>query len=1257
MSQTRHNLPKLKANHGLRGLDEAGRWMSLNIDLNAVAKALPVDETQAFPDQDEPIRAIPDPWAQASAFGLALLSFDPKNPEKGSSMGRMAHSQWRGLLALLALQNFHKTDFNLLPRAVNLSDGSHFANVMTTLTPEVALAGQADLWRTPSLIMVAEKHDQTGMFAKPIAMTNPICLVSPGRTTARILVPNIDWAQGDLQCPFSPGQPTRSVAELSTLYHWLDELIAHIQTMPGEVAKDITRLLMLFAEDVRTKLGREPFGKKLAQNAQNNLPPLFRPLFNEIILDDIQPTEAISETKVISLPMAGDSTDAGPSNRLKGFILADYAVAEAMRKDPSHVMVWKRHSLTEVLRSKEKLAAVRRDALESGYMLLTIDDLLTDRAVQFRKMPLIDAHDGAMKEMVLPLRPLALLLTGSEHNESAAAVIKSRVRVQISGDRATFTYTVRLDGGGEQGTGVDLVRHYSANPQEGEGLLVHDSEWVTYNCQLWPNFRSSVWHSYMARFYYTASKQNKMTRPQQGISVAILRDIIDRADTITNIDTALRNCNTGIKLTNREYDGPPLLKAVDRLTANGKLYEEVQYSTAPFDAIIYVDSFGDERMKKPVGLVLVDLEPKAAPVHGTNVAIDFGTTNTVGAFGEAKADPVVFKNRLVFPLQHAEEAIRENVIHASRNQFVGFMPPEPRPTPIPTVAKPVQPYDSAATPWAFRNLIYFHTSQPPSQGGEFSELSSFKESTSDAKFNLKWSQEDEIAKAAQDFLTQFIVMTAAELIDKNYDPVKCDWYFSVPESLGRTQANRFFITVQEALRNAGIDLSKGQGKLHPLKSEGLSAANYMLTHGGFTNDKLAIVLDIGGGTTDMTIWDQKTPLWRGSIKLAGGNFYTELLVNNSEILRSWNLVSWAKSLDPKISDMEEGSLEEKERKLATLKSGTWQKDRRNLAEMLFSGRSSGSDGKSQLQEALGNDSAAFIKLTSATSNPLRYAAVTYLAGIAWYLGLVVRHFSYPTAHAESGMDAKGDAKGAEETAANGRKEDDGVHGFILPNDVLLTEGMADDPAFALCGRGGGIFKTLHGGAEPDERTEITRALSVFGRAVALPDAKRPRFSASEAPKLEVVRGMLTDDGDISTTAKFDEDDGDKIARIMPLGLGLTTEKGVLAPDSLLTTATYQAGIKSVDLTEFQSFLHALEECVGISIDVDMGKSENAARHIRSKTENTLKAAAKDIAGTVKVQASKIVMEPPFLIALRELIAIMASPAEVRDAKMKIWGED
>ncbi len=1191
MSQTKHNLPKLRAGHNLRGLDEAGRWMSINIDLDSLAKALPVDENEAFTDQDEPIRAIPDPWAQATAFGEAL-----RNPKH--SLHTQSLSQWRGLLAIMALQYQHTGDFTLQPQAVDLADNSMFANVMTTLTPEVALAGQADLWRTPTLIMMAEAHDTTGMFAKPIAMTNPICLISPGRTTARTVVPKIDWAQGELKCPFSAGQPSRSVAELSILLHFLGAMAAQMRTYSGEVASDITQLLQNYAADVRAKLGRDPFAAAPVENVQSALPPLFRPLFNAVKLDDGGVDDVVSEAQLLSLPLPL-ATDGRA--RLRGFILADMAVAEAMGRDASHVMVWKRHSLAEVLRSPAKFAEVRTDALSAGYMLLTIDDILTERAVGFKKKPLIDTHPAGLQEMVLPLRPLALMLSGSEHDEPPAEVIKGRVRGQVSGDRASFTFTVRLD----NGPAVNLTRHYSANPQTGEGQLVDNEDWDIYNCQLWPNFRSPAWHTYMARFYYHAGLQNKMARPLQAVSARVLQDLIAGASDLANADIALRACNAGDKLADRRVSGEqPLLKSAHRLTAkNNAFYEEVQFSKAPFDAIYYTDSFGDERARKPVGLVLISLEQKAAPVQRTKVAIDFGTTNTVGAYGEWSAEPVRFQNRLVFPLKPADQIVRENAIHFSRNQFVGFVPPEDRRTPIPTVAKPKQPYNARETLWAFRNLIYFHTSQPPPEGGEAQELADFLEATSDAKFNLKWSSDTASQDAAKDFLSQFIVMTAAEMIAANYDPAGSKWYFSIPESLGETARGHFETNIRESMPSIGLfpdgggDTNRVMGEVAPLQSEGLSAANYMLQHGGFSKDKLNIILDIGGGTTDMTIWDMENPAWKGSIKLAGGNFFTELLVNNTQILSGLGLESWAKSLNASPNDF----------------VGDRETKRRQLAEMLFSGRSADNNSGPDLQASMRDH---WSRITSEMGNPLRHAAITYLAGIAWYTGLVVRHLS-------SG------------------------------ENPIIDPAIIHDPAFAVCGRGGGIFNMLHGRRGPDDRTEITRALSVFGKAVELPDASHPRFSASPAPKLEVVRGMLTDHGDIDTSASGMSG----LGTILPLGLSVTTGGGVLGAESILAPSTYQAGIKSVDLAEFNRFLEALEDCAGLAIDIDMNKSENAARTIRSETASTLTRMAKDIANTQRVQAAKIVMEPPFLIALRELIAIMASPPEMRDAKMKIWGED
>lgn len=1199
---TIHNLPNLRPNHNVPKIDTSGRWTSINVDLEAVAGALPVDSDRAFVDADEPIRAIPDPWAQATAFGHALLKAarSAKKGGKSDGLSKRALSQWRGLLAIMALHH-HSKDFTLQPQRVDLKDDSAFANVLTTLTPAVAIEGGPKLWGEPTLVMLQRSDDPSGLFAAPLAMTNPICLISPGRSSHTLVVPNVHWAQGDLCDPLAPGAAKLSGRDLSILYHFVSNLAKEAGNRTGVVGEDIASLLVNYVKDIQTALNRTVDKVVDPINQQSGEARLFRPLWNEYKIDEtIPPSDRISDAVVKVAAVVPAATSEAKAGAFRGFIIVDAMLAEAYGKDPSEILIWGRDDLATLLRSDAKLEETRAKAAREGYILLTIDDLLTSRAVRLKKRPLIESHPDGFQEMILPVRPLALLMVSD---------ISKALSGGTTGDRAMMTLTIRLDDGSPEGRKLNLTRRYALKPgKDNECLLVEDENWEIYNCQIWPNFRSTAWKTYLARFLYNADLAGKITRPTQALSAALLREEIAAASDCANAARALKDINAGQPTTVRKGEAEaPLFKAHDRLTGKKNSFrEEIQFSNQAFDAIYYVDALGDERSEAPVGLVLLNAQVVQPPTAHTKVAIDFGTTNTVAAHGSIGAPAVTFANRLMLPIRRADAMVHESQMHGYALQFTDFLPPEERGTPIPTVANPKLPYNAQETLWAFRNIIFFYTAQPPAQGREEVELNDFLESTKHALFDLKWSQLSQERDAAKDFLTQFMVMTAAELLALNIDPAKSTWYFSVPEAFSNSARADFHDAV---IRSSSAIGQSQETDFPPLLSEGLAAGHYMLESGQFTSDKLNIILDIGGGTTDITIWNGKVPIWRGSLKLAGRNFFTSLLVQNTDILEKIGLGGWARSLNAFDKQRDPRDAE---------------KRRKQMAEMLFSGRST--DGEeSDLKKALDN---FWGRVGGSDGDVLRHAALAYLAGVAWYVGKVVRQLM------RDGLLGSYD-------------EEQGTGAAVA---------LVSNTAFAVCGRGGGIFQMMHGRRRPADETNVTKALAVFGHSIGIADCGRPRFSASNAPKLEVVRGMLNVRGD-SDAQKLRADAIANLSKFMPAGLGVAYGEGKLAVDGEIDSVNLPAEVQSINMDAFEDFLKAFEACTGIVIDIRSEERESAHEWIASTTASQLREMREKLDKTPRNQLSSVLIEQPFVIALRALVDIMAKSAVDRGELLQVWGAE
>jgi hypothetical protein len=240
--------------------------------------------------------------------------------------------------------------------------------------------------------------------------------------------------------------------------------------------------------------------------------------------------------------------------------------------------------------------------------------------------------------------------------------------------------------------------------------------------------------------------------------------------------------------------------------------------------------------------------------------------------------------------------------------------------------------------------------------------------------------------------------------------------------------------------------------VEPLISEGAAAAKYFLHDAGEAGafaGKLTVVLDIGGGTTDIAILKSRRLLWRGSIRLAGGDFLTHYLMNHPEFFVALGLRD--------VAELLSGFTAEK----SSLYAGAGAGSRlRSLGELLFSTSRFGQMMELNFSTISGSE----------VGRGLRTSAWVFLAGVAYYVGLVVR--------------ALGDEIADEELS---------------------------QATFALGGRGATLFRR-YAGAPGDSHAPLNQLLASFIAAAGREPADYPNRTVLFSPqaKLEVALGMIGD---------------------------------------------------------------------------------------------------------------------------------------------------
>lgn len=1099
--------PLKQGGHNFKEAAESGRWVPIGGTLGELGKALEVDE-QA---QVDVVRSTPDPWSQARSFADAVL-----NP---STLLHKKLEQWRGLIALFALSANYENAYRLEMIPVPLGQrSSRFAEVMKHLLPQASLPAPADVishgWDRPVIIRLFEIDSQRRKVGKghDLGLLNPASLVALGRDADRLELPAVPWMKRGITDPLSltgtEQLPPAPLHMLATYLDGLEQKLDHLcggrgtadeQALLGNLRKQIQQ----YSVDCRTALGGEAGLPDLESGdlAAEELPELYKLLATPI---KAKPPAPGSSQCIIRL-----RDDTGERPPFKGFVLLDPALASHQRPANS-IRFWGLRMLQQAIDSTPaELAALRSEIAEAGFLLIEPKDIFTDVLVQLDEPEhkgRISAHKNGLAECLLPLSPLALLIRKPEELADSVS-INSEGRV---------TLKVMVDGQPYQ-----LARRYSEAPKGGEGRLMREADWGLGDFAIWPNFRSDIWKHYFARIDYASATTNRL-RGRFAMSGRLLADLLrevqsgeDRAKLSEHWSDCSPIDNQGSSSTlDRipEFSGRSCSKhCFSRLRGSnsGGRVSEVQTSTHAFEAAFFTIAPGGDQHPVPAGLSLLILPERNNPNDQTGqVAIDFGTTNTVACLNDT--NPVLLKSRVVHPISGAQELVGARAFELTQ-KFRDFMPCDERELPSPSVVIGRQ-LDTAGRELLesdrdlndvlmIRHLVYF---QPDfAEDGTIAAvpIQEWSSLLNSIKYNLKWSRSPEMRDISRRYLRQLMLMIACEWVDQNGHPSNLRWNFSRPKDMGDN--SDFMAELESAL--SGAVTNADPKWIQPIIFEGDAAAAYILDEkikGAGTRGAINIILDIGGGTTDIAVWDNSSEpqqLLSTSMRLAGGDFFTSHIIANPEILDDFGLRAWSGVIS-QLNQQPNGDLRD---------------NLRYIGELLFSGKTLDNAIEREWSRVSGTDNVRVLKET----------AFVFLGGLAWFVGRHLRN---------------------------------------LINEGKISQDALGDIAVAFCGRGSGLFARLHG-KDPRAQTAISKIMLLMAVAAGETRPKFPQVQVSPVPKIEVAAGMIIANGrrssaepDIPVANESGIDFGD-------FGFGGTTDLGPdRSANAEFTSAKLDVGIEDLD---------------------------------------------------------------------------------------------
>jgi hypothetical protein len=425
---------------------------------------------------------------------------------------------------------------------------------------------------------------------------------------------------------------------------------------------------------------------------------------------------------------------------------------------------------------------------------------------------------------VTPLIPLTDLILPYLETMDMA----NRLRIEQVEDDITVTLSIPLTGA--DGTGKDFLISKTFHAKENEIQTLTSVPIL----DIWPNFTSENWKAYYTYFSNAGDEKTFYAAPW---------DNSESKRTFAN--------------------------------SQGQVEREI-YSLDHFSEILECKTYEiDKKNKKPVprnaGIILVQKPEPIKPTPETfKIGVDFGTSgsNVYSQHGKSKPKKVTLSDRF-FKVSAPSEGSRTEL-------FDYFLPGIKMDMPFLSVFHDFRQEKKGQRP-LLDGHIYF-----------LLDHKDFNAAKEDIKTDLKWG--DKIERSmARAFLEQLCMQCSAEAAADLAQ--KISWCFSYPTAFS-SEDEEAFVSIWNQIadknqKQTGIE-SIGEEPIY--KSESIASASYFANNDNINApiSKGAVFIDIGGGTSDISIWQGKNVLkMQTSLMFAGRDLFSYPLWKKTDFLKNF----------------------------------------------------------------------------------------------------------------------------------------------------------------------------------------------------------------------------------------------------------------------------------------------------------------------------------------------------------------------------------
>jgi len=842
-------LPPLKEENQVPNIAMSGEWKSEDATfLEKLAKGLKLGGEEVVSASE--IVSVPDVWARVLIVRNGLLD-----------NRKSIVDEWRGTLALLALAPYYKHIYELSASIVNLDDikTNPFTNINTSpdsgrdhigkilfdvLPPDTMAQGQD--WKT---IGVLNFHKQ------PIAIVNPYTMVAAARNYEAITniskLPWYDYEDGFLKDPCNAKDMRNE--QYAILSHYIENLITSIQPLGssnGEIFNAIMGRLQEYKKDAEAKHQGVTFGNWQRARINLNLPS--HPVYDRLaeIFEGVSDEEAKFD--------CGLETRAEFSDYIKGAIFCDHKVAQATGKPLSDIRIWKNYSLNTLRQDPGLSTTIKNECQSAGYLYLTPEDIFTEKLVIFA------ADNRQLKEHTKDEDQYAYPVNSAMLMFMDAKALSTNCTVSADGNNYKATFYLELKNDTGTAFNYALEKIYKAKD-------VVKNRTVPLSFSVWPNIAIESWDQYY--FFYDGNSQVNVL-PK---NVFAVKDIRNKLENLAEPSERVRFIDSMSKSHQVIGDEIPIQQttAITELRALKSSPEAILCNIATQQS---GKTFVDHAKRTDVGLIIFpDPEIVQETTNQWSIGIDFGTTNTCTYVKENKDAPkeLNFKNRINLPYETgSEEEEKEEVMQAHKE----FVPSRLITVPFMTILRE-RIYKETTENLPYRSNFIYYVDQV------LYAIEDLPDDRRPLKFNLKWDAAEQSREKVQYFLSQLVLQAGVEAAANGIKRENLTFNFSFPQAYDFDQL-RSFRRIAKRSVNVGLgdDNFNTQERVR-FDTESLSSALYFAKGQNTAFTENVVTIDIGGGTSDLSIWQDTKLIWRNSFRLAGKDVLIDYLCNNLTLIK------------------------------------------------------------------------------------------------------------------------------------------------------------------------------------------------------------------------------------------------------------------------------------------------------------------------------------------------------------------------------------